>query len=164
MDRNQSDLAFVEIIEIWLREELASDGGSLLAEMVLRDPSEAVDLIHTILHHLRRRRVLTVDAADALAPLVTAYRQAADDFSAFVRNAAAGEEETAVIAAHFSEMAEGVAFGLTAEAPAELIRLLMTALTLIFAQLPGAFAPIGKRENGARLPNGWACRKPMASG
>ena len=41
MDRNQSDLAFVEIIETWLREELAGEGGSLLVEMVLREPGRS---------------------------------------------------------------------------------------------------------------------------
>ena len=66
MDRNQSDLAFVETTETWLREELAGDGGSLLAEMVIREPGETVDLIHTILRHLRGRRVMTVDEPSAL--------------------------------------------------------------------------------------------------
>jgi ATP-dependent exoDNAse (exonuclease V) beta subunit len=145
MDRNQSDLAFVEIIEIWLREELASDGGSLLAEMVLREPREAVDLFHTILRHLRSRRVMIVDATDALAPLVTAFRQAADDFLAFVRNAAAGEEETATIATRFSEMAEGVAFGLTAEAPTDLIRLLTVRPHTDLCTASGSFRAYRKK-------------------
>ena len=125
MDRNQSDLAFVETTETWLREELAGDGGSLLAEMVIREPGETVDLIHTILRHLRGRRVMTVDEPSALAPLVSAFRQAADNFSAFVRDATADEPETAAMAARFSEMAEDVAFALTAEAPVDLVRLLI---------------------------------------
>src|SRR5690606_22549245 len=45
MDRDQADLAFAEIVEIWLREELADDVGGLLAEMVLQDPGETVGLI-----------------------------------------------------------------------------------------------------------------------
>ena len=49
MDRDQADLAFTEIVEIWLREELAGDAGGLLAEMVLQDPGETVGLIHKIL-------------------------------------------------------------------------------------------------------------------
>lgn len=125
MDRNQSDLAFVETTETWLREELAGDGGSLLAEMVIREPGETVDLIHTILRHLRGRRVMTVDEPSVLVPLVSAFRQAADNFSAFVRGATADEPETAAIAARFSEMAEDVAFALTAEAPVDLVRLLI---------------------------------------
>ena len=68
---------------------------------------------------------MTVDAPSALAPLVSAFRQAADNFSAFVRDATADEPETAAMAARFSEMAEDVAFALTAEAPVELVRLLI---------------------------------------
>ena len=70
MDRNQADLAFIEIVETWLREELAGDAGGLLAEMVLQDPGETVGLIHKILGHLRGRRTLTVEAPAALAPLI----------------------------------------------------------------------------------------------
>ena len=126
MDRNQSDLAFVEIIETWLREELAGEGGSLLVEMVLREPVEAVNLIHTILRHLRSRRVLVVDAPEALAPLVKAFSDAADDFSAFLRGCSAKELETVAIAAHFAKMVESIAFALNTEAPADLVRLLIT--------------------------------------
>lgn len=126
MDRNQSDLAFIEIIETWLREELAGEGGNLLAEMVLREPGEAVTLIHTILRHLRSRRVLVVDAPEALAPLVRAFSDAAADFSAFLRGCGAEEPETVAIAARFAEMAESITFSLNTEAPADLVRLLIT--------------------------------------
>ena len=54
MDRNQADLAFVEIVDTWLREELSGDADGLLAEMVLQDPGETVELIHRILGHPRR--------------------------------------------------------------------------------------------------------------
>src|ERR1035438_5632662 len=119
MDRNQSDLAFVETTETWLREELAGDGGSLLAEMGIRGLGETADLIHTILRHLRGRRVMTVDEPSALTPLVSAFRQAADNFSTFVRDATADERETAAIAARFSEMAEDVAFRSEERLPSE---------------------------------------------
>ena len=39
MDRDQADLAFAEIVEIWLREELAGDAGqSCLPKWCLQDP------------------------------------------------------------------------------------------------------------------------------
>jgi ATP-dependent exoDNAse (exonuclease V) beta subunit len=126
MDRNQSDLAFVEITETWLRGELAGEGGSLLVEMVLREPDEVVNLIHTILRQLRSRRVLMVDAPEALAPLVKAFSDAADEFSAFLRGCGADEPETAGIAARFVEMAESISFALNIEGPADLVRLLIT--------------------------------------
>ena len=43
MDRNQADLAFIEIVETWLREELAGDAGGLLAEMVFRTRARPSD-------------------------------------------------------------------------------------------------------------------------
>ncbi|MFW8696203.1 hypothetical protein, partial [Mesorhizobium japonicum] len=35
MDRNQADLAFLEIVDGWLRERLSGDQDGILAEMVL---------------------------------------------------------------------------------------------------------------------------------
>lgn len=125
IDRDQADLAFLDITEAWLREELAGEAGGLLAEMVMRDPNGTVGLINTILRHLRRRRGLTVDAPEALTPLTGAFRRAADDFAAFVRDAGFEEPETAIIAARFDEMAEGIAFALTSETPADTVRLLL---------------------------------------
>ena len=54
MDRDQADLVFTELIEAWLREELAGEAGGLLAELVLHDPGATVGLIRTVLGHLRR--------------------------------------------------------------------------------------------------------------
>jgi ATP-dependent exoDNAse (exonuclease V) beta subunit len=126
MDRDQANLAFVEIVESWLREDLEGDAGGLLAEMVLQEPGPTVGLIHTVLRHFRGRRAMTVDAPAVVAPLVIAFRQAAGDFTDLVRDAGVDEQETAAIAARFSEMAEGLAFALTADSPADLVQLLRT--------------------------------------
>ena len=48
MDRNQADLAFIEIVEAWLREQLSGGEGGIIAEMVLHNPGETVGLIHKI--------------------------------------------------------------------------------------------------------------------
>ena len=56
MDRDQADRAFTEIVDAWLREELAGELGGLLAELVLHDPSQTVTLIRTVLDHMRRHR------------------------------------------------------------------------------------------------------------
>lgn len=125
MDGNQADLAFVEIVDAWLREELNGDADGLLAELVLQDPGATVGLIHTILAHLRRRRVLAVDAPAALAPLVTAFQQAAAGFTSFVQGAAVDEPETVAFVVRFSELAEAIGSAETAETPASLIRLLL---------------------------------------
>ena len=108
MDRNQSDLAFVEIIETWLREELAGEGDArLLVEMVLHEPVEdrqphpydpasptsAAGASWSRSTHL----------PEALAPLVKAFSDAADEFSAFLRGCSASEVEAVAIAAHFAK-------------------------------------------------------------
>lgn len=124
MDRDQADLAFAEIVEIWLREELADDAGGLLAEMVLQDPGETVGLIHKILTHLRSRRTLAVESPEALEPLIGAVRQTADGFVSWLRGTRVVEPETADIAARLLEMAEAVEAISPAE-PADLVRLLL---------------------------------------
>jgi ATP-dependent exoDNAse (exonuclease V) beta subunit len=145
MDRNQADLAFIEIIETWLREELAGDAGGLLAEMVLHDPGETVGLIHKILGHLRSRRVLTVDAPEAPAPLIDVFRQTAADFTSFVRSAGVDEVETTDVAARFSEMAEALAIVLPVQQPAELVRLLLARPHSDLCTAAGAFRAYKKK-------------------
>ena len=88
IDRDQADLGFLEIVDIWLREELSGDAGGLLAELVLQDPGGTVGLIRSILNHLRRHRVIDHDAPEELVPLATAFQEAAEvsDVSAFGTN------------------------------------------------------------------------------
>jgi len=105
MDRNQADLAFIEIVDNWLRERLSGDHGGILAEMVLHSPGETVALMHKIAEALRRRRSLTAPAAMPLADHLGAFRQAADDLSAFMQSNGVSEPETEVYAERLSEMA-----------------------------------------------------------
>ncbi|MEP6878609.1 MAG: UvrD-helicase domain-containing protein, partial [Nitrosospira sp.] len=122
MDRNQADLAFTEIGDAWLRQELASDNGGLLAEMVLEDPNKTEELIKTILGHLRRQHAIIVDAPTSLAPFVMTYRRSVDDFIAFLRDAGIDEPETAAIVARFSEMSKEMTFPLADESPSDLVQ------------------------------------------
>ena len=62
MDRDQADLAFSEIVDGWLREELAGEAGGLLPELVLHNPGGTVQLIGTILDHYRNHRAIAHDA------------------------------------------------------------------------------------------------------
>ena len=84
MDRDQADLAFSEIVDGWLRVELAGEAGGLLPELVLHDPGGTVRLIGTILDHDRRHRAIAHDAPGDLAPLADDFREAAEGFDAFV--------------------------------------------------------------------------------
>lgn len=144
-DRNQADLAFIEMTESWLREQLAIDAGGLLAELVLHDPGETVGLIHKVLGHLRGRRALIVDAPEALAPLVGSFCNAASELSAFVGNAGVDEPETADIAARFLEMAEGLVGILPEDEPADLVRLLLARPHADLCTAAGGFRAYKKK-------------------
>ena len=145
MDRDQADLVFVEIVETWLREELAGEAGGLLAELVLQDPGETVGLIHKILGHLRSHRVISSDIPVDLTPLVIAFTREADDFSAFVRDANVNEAETTSIASRFAELAERTAFALTAEGPAALVQLLLARPHSDLCTASGSFRKYRKK-------------------
>ena len=123
MDGDQANLAFDEIADTWLREELAGETGGLLAKLILKDPGKTVQWIRSILSHLRGRHVLVDDVTEDPAPLAAAFRRAVDDFTAFVRDAGAKEAETAAIADRFAELAEEIAFARTGGTDDELVRL-----------------------------------------
>ncbi|MDC7266791.1 MULTISPECIES: UvrD-helicase domain-containing protein [unclassified Shinella] len=126
MDRNQADLTFLEIVDGWLRERLSGDHDGILAEMVLHSPGETVALMHRVADALRRRRSLVAPAVTPLADHLEAFRQAADDLSAFMQTASVREPETEVYAARFSEMAARLPAVSNAETPAGLVGLLVS--------------------------------------
>ncbi len=140
MDRDQADLAFVDIVDTWLRERLSGDEGGLIAEMVLQDPAETVSLIHSIVGHLRRHRTATAPSAAPLPPAVQAFQEQVAAFNRFLADLDDVEEETVAIAARFAEMAEAVAFALTADGPASLMRLLVARPHPDLCTKAGAFS------------------------
>ena len=126
MDRNQADLAFIEIVETWLREQLSGDEGGIIAEMVLQNPGETVGLIHKIVANLRKRRTVLAPTVTPLAPHLRAFRDTADAFAEFIRTAPAVEEDTAIFADRFAEMAQALDGGPVSETPVGLVRLLVS--------------------------------------
>lgn len=126
MDRNQADLAFIEIVETWLREQLSGTEGGIFAEMVLHNPGETVGLIHKIVANLRRRRTVSAPPATPLAPFLLAFRDAAAGFAEFIRTAPAVEEETAIFAERFAGLAEALEDDSVVETPVGLVGMLIT--------------------------------------
>ena len=127
MDRDQAELAFVEIVDSWLREKLAGEEGGLLAELVLHDPHSTVALIRTILEHLRRHREFAPYELQDLDRLATELREAVDDFGTFLDGAEAEEPETVAIAGQFQELAGEVVAALPADTATALVALLVMA-------------------------------------
>ena len=145
MDRDQADLAFQEITDAWLREELSGDVDELLADLVLCNPDGTVALIRTILDHFRRHRAIAHEAPEDVAPLGIAFREAADGFVAFVSDADAEEPESAGIASRFRELGEAIETCLPARTPAELVSLLLSAPHPDLCTQAGAFRKYQKK-------------------
>jgi len=151
MDRDQADLAFVDIVDTWLRERLSGDEGGLIAEMVLHDPTQTVLLIHTIVGHLRRHRTATAPPIAPLPPVVQEFQEQVAAFNQFLADLDDAEEETAAIAARFAEMAEAVTFALTADDPASLMRLLLARPHPDLCTKAGAFSAYKKKGKWAAV-------------
>ena len=145
MDRDQAELAFREITDAWLREELTAEVDGLLAELVLRNPEGTVALIRIVLEHLRRHRAITHEAPEDLAALSSGFREAVDAFDAFVSGAECEEPETAEIAGRLRELAETVEPCLPAQAPADLVSLLLTRPHPGLCTQAGAFRKYQKK-------------------
>ena len=160
MDRNQADLAFIEIVETWLHEILSGAEGGIIAEMVLHNPGETVGLIHKIVDNLRKRRTVTAPTATPLAPHLFAFRNAVDEFTDFIRNAPAVEEETANFAERFSEMTASLVMGPAIETPAGLVTMLISSPpsdlctksgTFLAYKKKGKWVDAAKREGLAKI-------------
>jgi ATP-dependent exoDNAse (exonuclease V) beta subunit len=149
MDRNQADLAFLEIVDGWLRERLSGGQGGMLAEMVLHSPGETVALIHKIAENLRRRRTLSAPPVSPLGGHLTAFRQATIDFAGFMDGVAAAEPETAAIVQRLAEMATALVNGPDPATPAGLVRLLTSRPHPDLCTKTGAFASYRKKGKWA---------------
>ncbi len=149
MDRNQADLAFLEIVDGWLRERLSGDQGGLLAEMVLHSPGETVALMHTIAEALRRSRSLVAPAATPIADHLHAFRQAADALSAFMQSTGVHEPETEVIATRLSEMAAALPSVEDGSTPAGLVGLLVARPHPDLCTKTGSFSSYRKKGKWA---------------
>jgi ATP-dependent exoDNAse (exonuclease V) beta subunit len=149
MDSNQADLAFIEIVEAWLRDQLSGGQGGIIAEMVLQGPGETVGLIHKIVANLRRRRSVSAPTVTALAPRLAAFQKATKAFADFVRTAPAVEEETEIFANRLVEMAQSIEDVATVETPAGLVRLLVSPPHPDLCTKSGSFLAFKKKGKWA---------------
>lgn len=125
IDRDQTDLAFAEVVNAWLRERLSIARDELLDEMVRQRPHETVQLVRDVLDALRRDRELSSAPAVPLQPLIEAFAAAVATFSASGRSEGVAEEETAEIASRFREMIDAWGQTPAVERPASLVEFLL---------------------------------------
>ena len=145
MDRDQAELAFAEVVDDWLREQLAGEEGGLLAELVLHDPGATIALIRTVLEHLRRHRKFAAYELRDLDHLASGFTDAVHEFTTFMDGAEAREPDTAGIADRFQDLAVEVAAALPATTPAALVALLVTAPDPSLLRKSGGFLTYQKK-------------------
>ena len=109
IDRTQGDLAFLEIVDAWLRDRLSGDRGSLLAEMVLHESEATVYLVHRIAQSLRRSRGLCAPPAPDLGPVSATFLRLVHNMAAFQRGAVAHEADTQIIVQRLRELVDALA-------------------------------------------------------
>ncbi|KKN30982.1 hypothetical protein LCGC14_0828490 [marine sediment metagenome] len=145
MDGAQADLAFLEIVDAFLRERLSAGQGGVLAEMVLREDGETVQLMHRIAGSLRRGRTLVAPAVTPLPAALQAFCQAVGDLSSFIAGAGATEPETVEIAQCLTAMAAALPSAGVAATPAGLVALLTSRPHPGICTKAGAFSAYAKK-------------------
>jgi len=155
MDRNQADLAFIEIVDRWLREQLSGADGGIIAEMVLQNPDATVGLIHKIVANLRKRRSVSAPPPISLQSHIDAFTDATKAFADFSRQARASEDDTADFAVCFAGMASALKRAPAFDGPAGLVQMLVAKPhadlctkggTFVKYQKKGKWAQAAKRE------------------
>jgi exodeoxyribonuclease-5 len=150
MDRNQADLAFQEITDAWLRQELSEHDGTLLAELVLQDPHQTVRLVEQILTHLRRHRALAVEPAVGPTDLLVGFREAVHAFKELVERSGAAEPDTQEILAHLGQLVAGLR-DTAPEQPAGLVRLLLARPAEELCTQDGSFKAYRKKTSWQKV-------------
>ena len=108
VDPVEADLAFGDALDGWLRATLDGTQPGIVSELVYHEPAGGLTLVREVANRLRRHRVLTSPSAPALAPVLTAFRDAADAYRTFVTAAPAREQESIAAAEAFVSMADQV--------------------------------------------------------
>ena len=126
IDSSHADLAFIEIVDTWLHEQLSRDEGGIIAELVLQNPTAAVALIHKVSSNLRKRRHVSGPASTSSEQHIRLFHQAAAALQEFSTNAPATEWETKSCGDRFAEMAKALQVGPHNETPAGLVSILVT--------------------------------------
>lgn len=138
MDPDQAKLAFVDIVQEWLREQLDGDADGLLAELVMADPTRALSLIDVILRHRRENEGLQAPAAPHIVNLLAGFQHDVAAYLNFIATAPFVEENTATFAGAFSSMATTVGQHDT-RTPIGLIALVTSAADLRLCTTAGSF-------------------------
>lgn len=108
MDPGQAELAFQDVVDEWLREQLNAGAQGILAELMLTDVDATLNTVKLVLGHLKEHEDLRAPVAPPLAGLLAAFKDASRAYSAILAEAGFAEDETAGAAQAFADMASSL--------------------------------------------------------
>ncbi|MDP9933495.1 UvrD-helicase domain-containing protein [Variovorax paradoxus] len=152
MDRDQTELAFHDVVDEWLREELSADAQGVLAELMLADTEGTLATVKLILKRLKEQEDVRTPAAGSLEDALTAFKDATVRFARVPQDAGFAEPETGQAIAAFCGMANGLD-ALDISKPAGLVGLLQSKPHAVLCNKAGefgAFQKKGKWEKAAK--------------
>lgn len=152
MDRDQADMMFHEVVDVWLKDNLDQAHRSLLGAMVWQNRDETLKLIRTILEHLRAYPGLRVAEPTDQTPLAAEFIKAAEGFSMFVGSLAVDEPGTQALAAAIAELAQRTRDSLPSQDLADLLKYLLIEQDKVLFTKEGTFRAYqfkGKWERAA---------------
>lgn len=108
MDRDQAELAFHDVVDQWLRDELNADAQGILAELMLADIERTLETSKLILRRLSEHEDLQTPPAGPLAQALGTFKAASAKYAAVLQEAGFAEEDTAHAAQAFNGMAQSL--------------------------------------------------------
>src|SRR5215218_4584002 len=105
MGRDEAEQRFEELMDAWLRQHLSGKSNSLVAEMVLADPFQALEAIRRVAGCLRHGRPVGTRPAADVQETVATFQSCVQAFRAFIDGSPAEESDTAACASAFAGMA-----------------------------------------------------------
>src|SRR4051794_25294874 len=140
LGRDEAEQRFEELMDAWLRQHLSGKSSSLVAEMVLADPRQALDAIRRVAGCVRHGRpVGTRPAADVYESVAT-FQSCVQAFRAFIDGSPADEPDTAACVSAFADMASSADKALAGEGSTTLVGLVTLKAHDTLCKADGDFA------------------------
>ncbi|HZI73626.1 MAG TPA: UvrD-helicase domain-containing protein, partial [Gemmatimonadales bacterium] len=123
LGRDEAEQRFEELMDAWLRQHLSGKSSSLVAEMVLANPVQALEAIRRVAGCLRHGRPVGTRPATDIHETVATFQSRVQAFRAFIDGSPADEPDTAACVSAFAEMAASADRALAGEGSATFVAL-----------------------------------------
>lgn len=108
MDRDQAELAFHDVVDDWLRQQLGSEASGLLAELMLVDVAGTLGTVKSIIRLMKQHEDLQPPPAGPVPAALAAFKSAVAAYGRTVAGAGFEEAETFAWMEAFRGMAQNL--------------------------------------------------------